>query len=104
MHLLCNATKGGSVFLMFVKWSISWIKKIYKVIETSIGFLRQKGMLSAYTDNIVLIHEFFDAYVSTTVATIKLLDKLGFCYPPCYVCTCSYTVYHQAWLFIDELS
>ena len=63
---------------MFVKWSICWIKKIYNVIETSIGFLRQKGILSAYTDNIVLIHKFFDAYVSTTVATIKLLDKLGF--------------------------
>ena len=42
----------------------------FKVIETSIGFLRQKGMLSAYTDNIVLIHKIFDAYVSTTVATI----------------------------------
>ena len=35
-------------------------------------------MLSACTDNVILVYKSLDAYVSTTVATTKLLDMLGF--------------------------
>ena len=60
---------------MLAKWTIFWTKKIYKIL----AFLRQQGyIVSTYIVDIIIIDESFDACISATVATIKLLDYLGF--------------------------
>ena len=58
-------------------------RKFTKLLKPVLAFLRQQGyIVSAYIDDIIIIDESFDACISATVATIKLLDYLGFVIQP----------------------